>query len=288
MMTNRAGPTVGGVLQDAIVQLKTAGVEMPELDARLLLQEAVGLSHADIIADGARGLGAEAVAGFAQMMARRLAHEPVSRIVGRRAFWGLDLAVSASVLDPRADTERLIEAVLERVAETGRMPGRIADIGTGSGAIVLALLSEFPKATAVASDICDAALEVAQANAENLGLEARIEFVRGSCLEPLVGTYDLIVSNPPYIRSADIAGLSEDVRQFDPLLALDGGADGLDFYRVLVSESQLWLKPDGALFVEIGHDQATDVCQIADECGWNSIEILKDMAENDRVLCLSR
>jgi len=282
--------TISGALAAATIRLQDAGVDTPQLDARLLLQETAKIDHADIISSGNRVLSLDEAVHFERFIVRRCVREPVHRILGKRQFWGLELDVSPAVLEPRADTERLIEAVLEWVdAHSNRLhPLRIADIGTGSGAIVVALLSELKNATAVAVDICKDALTVARANACKYGLGERIQFVQGSHCQPLTGMFDLVLSNPPYISTPNIEGLAPEVRNFDPLIALDGGVDGLDAYRQLLAESFNFLTVNGAVFFEIGHDQATDITQMAEKLAWQGIKTLQDLAGNDRVFQASR
>jgi release factor glutamine methyltransferase len=216
-----------------------------------------------------RRLTATEAARLEEAARRRVAGEPVARIVGNREFWGLPLQLSAATLVPRPDTETVVELALEMLqppADPDRQ-WRIADIGTGSGAILLALLSELPDAFGVGTDISVAALRTASSNALHLGLTARAAFVACDYAAALSGALDLIVSNPPYIRSADIAGLSIEVRDHDPLLALDGGTDGLDAYRALIPQAARLLAPGGALVVEAGHGQSGEIQGLIDAAG---------------------
>jgi release factor glutamine methyltransferase len=240
------------------------GVESPELDARLLIGHALGLDLTGLIVAAARTLSAEEARTIEAMAERRLAGEPVARIVGHKEFWGLSFELSAATLVPRPDTETLVEAALEftRDAEMAERPIRIADIGTGTGAILLALLSELPQARGIGTDISRDALTVATHNAERLKLLDRADFVESDYASALDGQFDLIVSNPPYIRSRDIESLALDVRVHDPHLALDGGDDGFDAYRAIAPQAARLLRPDAALIVEIGQGQADDVIRI--------------------------
>jgi release factor glutamine methyltransferase len=192
---------------------------------------------------------------------RRLAGEPVARILGHKEFWGLPLQLSPATLVPRPDTETVVELALEMLRNDGtsRRPLRIADLGTGSGAILLALLSELPDGYGVGTDVSPAALATARANAARLGFASRAAFIACDYAAALSGPLDLIVSNPPYIRSAEIADLATEVRDHDPRLALDGGADGLDAYRALVPQAARLLAPGGVLAVEVGHDQSGEL-----------------------------
>ena len=194
-------------------------------------------------------------------MRRRLQGEPVARILGTKEFWGLPLRLSAETLVPRPDTETVVELALEmlRAAPVPNHGLRIADIGTGSGAILLALLSELPDACGIGTDISAAALQTAHSNAAHLGLAHRATFIACDYAMALSGRFDLIVSNPPYVRSVDIAGLATEVRDHDPHRALDGGSDGLDAYRALIPQAAPLLAPGGVLVVEVGHGQSADV-----------------------------
>jgi release factor glutamine methyltransferase len=205
------------------------------------------------------------------LTARRLAHEPVAHLLGRKEFWGLELQVNADVLVPRPETETLIEAALDILKERRMQPLRIADLGTGSGALLLALLREFPNATGFATDRSAPALEVARANARHHGLTPRAAFILGDYGLALSGGFDLVVSNPPYISTADIAGLAPDVRDYDPLLALDGGTDGLQAYRAIAADARRLAAPGGVLILEIGAGQAEGVTALLAQAGMAAI-----------------
>jgi release factor glutamine methyltransferase len=236
---------------------RAAGLDTPELDARILAGHAFGLDHAGLASAAARPLVAEEAAWIAEFSARRLAGEPVARIVGTKEFWGLPLIVTPAVLVPRPETESVVELALEFAGDRAR-PLRIADLGTGSGAILLALLLELPNATGVGTDISDAALEVARTNARKLGLEGRATFVASDYGASLQTPFDLVVSNPPYIASREIETLGPEVREHDPRLALDGGADGLAAYRAIAADAAR-LIGSGHLVVEIGASQQREV-----------------------------
>ena len=214
--------TVAGLMRRAANQLSLRGIETAALDARLLLQAAASITHADIVAEPDLILPAEVTAGFWLLVERRCTFEPVSRILGTREFYGRNFRVTPDVLDPRADTETLIGAVL--ALAKGRGPLRILDLGTGSGAIVMTLLAELPEALAVATDLSAAALQVAKGNAEALGVANRVRFARANWFDGVDGQFDFIVSNPPYIPLGDIAGLAVDVRDFDPHKGAGWGA----------------------------------------------------------------
>ena len=238
--------------------LRIARIETPELDARILVGHALSLDHAGLVAAAARRLAGAEAAEISILAARRLAGEPVARILGRREFWGLPLTVTPAVLVPRPETETVVELALS-LPETARaQPLRIADLGTGSGAILLALLSELPHAFGVGTDLSADALEVARANARNLGLEKRAAFVRCDYGSALTGGFDLVVSNPPYVATRDIATLSIEVRDHDPRRALDGGADGLNAYRAIAADARRLIGA-GHLVVEMGAGQLPDI-----------------------------
>jgi release factor glutamine methyltransferase len=238
-----------------------ASLDSAELDARLLLGAALRLDLTGLIASGARLLTASEAERVETFAARRLRGEPVARILGEKEFWGLRLRLSAETLVPRPDTETVVELALAMLRD-GPMSSaaiRILDIGTGTGAILLALLSERPEASGIGTDVSEGALATATQNAALLGLASRAGFVACSYASALKGPFDLVVSNPPYIPSADIDGLAEEVRAHDPLTALDGGADGLDAYRALIPQAARILRGGGALVVEAGYGQSHQI-----------------------------
>jgi release factor glutamine methyltransferase len=256
-----AGQTVETARRALTARLRTGAIDSAELDARILVGAALGLDLTGMIAAAARSVTAAEAARLEDFARRRLRGEPVARILGTREFWGLPLQLSAATLVPRPDTETVVELALEmlRAARPRLHPLRIADIGTGSGAILLALLSELPEACGIGTDISVAALWTARANAARLGLAARAAFVVCDYAAALSDSFDLMVSNPPYIRSAEIADLATEVRDHDPRRALDGGIDGLDAYRALIPQAARLLKPGGALVVEAGLGQSGDI-----------------------------
>ena len=270
-----AGQTFEAARRMLTARLRTNTNDSAELDARILLGAVLSLDLTGMIAAAERRVTAAEAARLEDAVRRRVAGEPVARIVGSREFWGLSLQLSAATLVPRPDTETVVELALEmlRPLEMPRPRAdperrlRIADIGTGSGAILLALLSELPDANGVGTDISVAALQTASGNAVQLGLASRAAFVACDYAAALSGAFDLIVSNPPYIRSADIAGLSIEVRDYDPLGALDGGTDGLDAYRALIPQAARLLAPGGALVVEAGQGQSGEIQGLIDAAG---------------------
>lgn len=258
-----ASVTIAQARRALAAALRDAGIETPEVDARILIGHALGLDHAALTARGDTRLDVAAIRQIDGFAARRLAREPVARILGCQEFWSLPLAVTPAVLVPRPDTETVVELALEQLSGARRVERlRILDIGTGSGALLLALLTELPNATGTGTDISGAALAVARDNATTLALASRATFIVTRFADGLAGPFDLIVSNPPYIAAADIDGLAPEVRCFDPRLALDGGADGLDAYRAIVADAARLLAPGGRLVLELGIGQAEPVAAL--------------------------
>ncbi len=257
----------------AVRALEAAGIAKPRLDARLLLAACLGSDGCPSEATHAR---------LEPMLARRMAGEPVSRILGRREFWSLDFALSPATLDPRPDSETIVEAALARIADR-RLGLRIADLGTGTGCLLLALLSELPNASGVGVDIDGGAARMAAANARRLGLAARASFMAGDWGAGLIREFDCVLSNPPYIPSADIAGLPPEVR-CDPRAALDGGRDGLDGIRGAAAAAAHLLKPGGLALIEIGAGQARAAAGIAGRAGLRLLAMDKDLAGHPRVM----
>lgn len=249
-------------------EFRARGIDSPELDARLLIGHALGLDHAALAARADQLLSREQQTAIAALARRRLAHEPVARIVGTKEFWSLPLRVTDATLVPRPETETVVAAVLDALDRRGPRlrPWRIADIGTGSGAIALALLAELPNAFVVGTDINAAAIMVARDNARRLGL-TRTSYLVCDMVSCLRGPFDAIVSNPPYVAAADVDRLPLEVRQFDPRSALDGGADGLHWYRVLAAAAAPLLAGNGVLAVELGKDQEEQVAALIAAAG---------------------
>jgi release factor glutamine methyltransferase len=242
-------------------RFRTGAIDSAELDSRILVSHVLGLDLTGLIAAANRLVTSDESARLEDFARRRLTNEPVARLLGSREFWGLSLKLSAATLVPRPDTETVVELALEmlRAAPDSDRSLRLADIGTGSGAILLALLSELPGAYGAGTDISELALRTAASNATSLGLGGYAGFIACDYAAALSGPFDLIVSNPPYIRSADIAGLATEVRDHDPRLALDGGSDGLDAYRALIPQAARLLGRRGVLVVEAGQGQSGDI-----------------------------
>jgi release factor glutamine methyltransferase len=270
--TSFAGQIVETARRALTARFKQQGIDSAELDARLLAGAALGLDLTGLIAATERTVTREEATCLENFLQRRLAGEPVARILGVKEFWGLALELSPATLVPRPDTETVVELALEIWRAEGKPDPqpRIADIGTGSGAILLALLSELPEATGIGTDISLMALQTAKRNAARLGFASQTAFVACNYALALSGMFDLIVSNPPYIRSADIAKLDREVREYDPPRALDGGADGLDAYRTIVPQAAGLLAPGGTLIVEAGCGQSGPIADLMSASGLTS------------------
>ncbi len=263
------GHSVDSARRALAATFKAHGLDSPELDARLLIGNALDLDLTGLIVAAARTLTAAEAATIEAKAQRRLAGEPVARILGYKEFWGLSFELSPATLVPRPDTETVVQTALAfvRDANMTERPIRIADIGTGTGAILLALLSELPLATGIGTDISRDALATAERNAGRLALAPRAAFVESNYAAALDEPFDLIISNPPYIRSQDIEHLALDVRAHDPHVALDGGDDGLEAYRAIAPQAVRLLRPGAALIVEIGQGQDADVARIFSAAG---------------------
>lgn len=277
------------ILQDIYNDIRTrltrAGIDSPALAARILVREALGVDDAALIAGRAVTATPAQLDRLEAMVRRRLNGEPVSRILGRREFWGMDFTVTPAVLDPRPDTETLVAAVLETMRD--RPPARILDLGTGSGCIVISLLHAFPEATATAVDLSPDALAVARTNAGNLGVAERLTLIQGSWFENVTGRYDLIVSNPPYIPNPAIESLDREVRNHDPILALAGGDDGYDAYKTIIGGLKSFLNPDGLCYLEIGINQGENVARLVRESNLSLRRTIPDIAGIPRAVEIS-
>ncbi|HEX2387266.1 MAG TPA: peptide chain release factor N(5)-glutamine methyltransferase [Candidatus Binatia bacterium] len=275
--------TISSALRDAATRLTAARIVSAGLDAEILLAFALGIERGRVYMNGDRALVGAALARFRALVSRRADGEPVSYIIGRREFWSLDFIVTPAVLTPRPETELLVEAALKLVAANSSP--RILELGTGSGAIAVALAKEIPGAQIVATDISTDALKVARENARRHGVENRISFVAGDLFDAVAQmTFDAIASNPPYIRDADIAALPRDVRGFEPLISLDGGADGMDFYRRIAREAPRYLNARGFIAVEIGACMGANVARLFAAAGFADVRVEKDLAGLERVV----
>ncbi|MDP9840462.1 release factor glutamine methyltransferase [Neorhizobium huautlense] len=265
-----------------------AGLADAAFEARYLVGGLLGLSNTEVFTGGDRLLTLAETAKIADAIERRLRHEPVHRIIGARDFHGLTLKLSKETLEPRPDTETLVEALLPHAQQIAAQKGavRLLDMGTGTGAIALALVKALPQLTAIGSDISRDALDTAGANAHLNGVADRFSTRESRWFDKIEGCFDIIVSNPPYIRSDVIPELQPDVRDFDPLVALDGGPDGLDAYRDIADGARAFLEPGGWIGLEIGYDQKETVAAIFEQQGFALIDAVRDYGGNDRVLLL--
>jgi len=264
-------------------RLKDAGIDQPAIDARLMLEVAADVTRTEIVTDPYRMLTAEQWATLDDYLTRRARREPVSHIIGRKGFWKILLQVNKNVLTPRPETEVIVDEVLKAFPE--HMAFTMLDLGVGSGTILLAVLAERPAAKGLGIDVSEEALAVARDNAASLDLNTRSTFLRGDWTAGLHdSSFDLVVSNPPYIASHVIETLEPEVRDHEPRLALDGGADGLDAYGQLAPEILRVLKPGGLFAVEIGYDQSVAVEALFREAGARGVKTVKDLSTHDRVV----
>lgn len=278
-------PTVKEILAEGRQRLAHAGVAAPALDARLLLQHAANLTAADLIANQDTAVDAHAAAAFRLLLERRVLREPVSKIIGRKEFYGREFIVSRDVLDPRPDSECLIELCLDVI--DAREATQVLDLGTGSGILLLTLLAERRGLRGLGVDVSEEALAVARCNAEALALSGRCEFAQGSWFDPVAEVFDLIVSNPPYIETAALDWLQPEVVVYDPRRALDGGADGLEPYRVIAANASTHLMPGGHVAVEIGQGQAAGVIDIFARHGLQPVQRRADLSGITRALAFA-
>jgi release factor glutamine methyltransferase len=280
-------PTYGDLVNRAARRLKSAGIDGARLDARLIVGTVAGLDAAALLSRSRDPVSADVAERTGQLVARRENREPLAHILGNREFWSLSFGVTPHTLIPRPDSETLIDAALQWAAERDR-PLRVLDLGCGTGCLLISLLTEWPQATGFGVDIDEAALAVAKENACNLGCGDRAQFACADWGDGLDGTYDVVISNPPYVRESDLAGLEPEVSRFEPRLALCGGIDGLDAYRALAQRIGAFLAPGGAIFLEIGIGQGPEVARIMAETGFDLIEEKHDLAGIVRCLAMGR
>ncbi|HEY8012363.1 MAG TPA: peptide chain release factor N(5)-glutamine methyltransferase [Dongiaceae bacterium] len=275
-------------LREIGARLAPAGIAEPRREARLLLAAATGLSQAQLVAEPKRPLNEAEAGRLAELAGRRESREPLSRILGRREFWSLSFALGPETLDPRPDSETLIEAALAWLGPSrGRAEGtmlKILDLGTGTGCLLLALLSELPRAEGLGIDTQPGAVAIARANAEALGLGARARFRTGDWGQGIGERFDVILCNPPYVPAAEIARLEPEVARFDPWLALSGGSDGLDSYRALALQLPDLLAGEGRAFIELGFGQATAAAGLFETGGLQTVDCRSDLAGIPRCL----
>lgn len=273
--------TVGEVLRDLTARLGAVGIDTARLDARVLVGHVLGIEPVQVFSRPERRLSDEERGALEMLAARRERREPISHIIGHREFWSLRFKVTADTLDPRPDSETLIQAVLDLLPDR-QAPHQILDFGTGTGCLLLALLSELPEAQGLGIDASEAALAVAQENAQGLSLAHRVEFRRGDWGRGLDGLFTVIIANPPYIPDDDIPGLEPEVGAFEPITALAGGADGLDCYRRLIPDMARLLAPGGIAALEVGRGQAAAVADILRRHDLAAVEMRQDLAGVER------
>lgn len=280
-------PSYHSCLQHAAKTLASAGVASPRLDARLLLAYVCDVSSEKILGYPQTELTQPQQEQFSQLITRRANREPLSHLIGKREFWGMDFTVTADTLDPRPDSETLIEAVIEQFSNR-KEPLNILDLGTGTGCLLLSLLATYPHAKGVGVDVSASALEVAKTNAKHLALAKRTRFMLNDWCEGLEETYDIIVSNPPYITSSDVKTLEPEVAHYEPYLALVGGEDGLSCYRKIIPQLPPLLSSKGYAFLEFGQGQEHQVMNIALEAGLTYVSFKKDLATITRCIVLQK
>lgn len=275
--------TVAGAMTDAARRLAAAGIPEPRFEARILIGHALGVGMETVIGHPERELSPGEIERIAALLAARCARRPLAQLTGRREFWSLAFEVSEDTLDPRADSECLIEAALARIPERNAAL-QILDLGTGTGCLLLALLNELPNARGTGTDISMPALAVARRNAAALSLAARTSFLEGEWGRGLEGPFDVILANPPYVPGPDLPGLQPEVALFEPRLALDGGADGLDCYRALAPDLARLLAPGGFAVIEIGDGQRETVVAILENAGLGVPAVARDLGGRERGL----
>jgi release factor glutamine methyltransferase len=277
--------TVGACLCRAGQHLRAAAVDQPRLEARLLLAHAMGCRTEDLLREPRAPVPPEAAARFGELLRRRLGHEPVAHLLGEQEFWSLPFLVSPATLIPRPDSETLVEAAVDLFPDRGRVR-RVLDLGTGTGCLLLAALSEFGRATGLGVDRVPEAAALARRNAERLGLAARAGFIVSDWAAPVADLFDLVLSNPPYIESGAIPGLMPEVERHEPASALDGGADGLDAYRAVVAALPGLLAPGGRAVLELGQGQRAAVEAIARAEGLEPLGCRADLGGVERALII--
>lgn len=262
-------------------QLQQTGSQSPALDARLLISFALNMTHEAFVLNNEQKLSDEEIDTIHHLIEQRVAGKPVAKIIGKKEFYGRDFKTTMDTLDPRPDSETLIETVLKKSDYDKPI---VLDLGTGTGCLVLTLLAEMPTARAIAVDQSLAALNVAKENAWTIGVEDRVVFIQSDWFDQVLGQFDIIISNPPYIPQGDIDGLAKDVREYDPMSALVGGVDGLDPYRVIIPQSKTFLKPGGLIVFEVGQGQSDDVATLLENAGFGDVGIVSDLAGIGRVV----
>lgn len=274
--------TLAGLYQSIKGRLQQVGIDSFAMDARLLMCHALQMTHEGFVLHNNRDISDAENAAIEMLVQMRLDGKPVAKIIGKKEFYGRDFITTEDTLDPRPDSETLIESVLQHCR--GTRPPVILDLGTGTGCLVLTLLCEMPMAQAIAVDASPAALEVARRNAIALGVEDRVLFVQSDWLTDVAGSFDVVISNPPYISESEIPTLAREVRVYDPMAALVGGIDGLDPYRIIIPQLDGFLKPGGFVAFEIGQGQENDVMALLRDNGFGQVEARADLAGINRIV----
>jgi release factor glutamine methyltransferase len=277
--------TIASVLADAARRLDEGGVENPRGEARVLLSHVLGLGPEKVIGHPELEIDGDGVSKFEAALSRRVLREPMSHVLGKREFWSLNFRVTPDTLDPRPDSETVVEAVFEHISDRGRRL-RVLDLGTGTGCLLLAILSELPNATGVGVDISPAALDIAKENSKTLGFDNRAEFKLAQWDDGLDDAFDIVVSNPPYIPTTELSRLEPEVSRFEPRLALDGGTDGLLEYRALAPVIARRLHREGMAVVELGAGQSVPVSDIMNSDGLRIVDQRHDLGGVIRCLVL--
>jgi len=283
-LDNIATMTRGEALKITSAVLNDAGIAEAFQEARLLLCHVFNIDTIELIGGESERAGSNGLKRLAKVVERRLKGEPVSRIIGAIEFYGLPFKLCANTLVPRSDTGTLVDGVLGDLQSENKACPRVLDIGTGTGAIIISILYNMPKAVGTATDIDGRALEIAGLNAAENGVADRLKFVKSDWCGDVEGEFDIIVSNPPYIQTATIPRLAIEVKGFDPLIALDGGKDGLDAYRNIFTQCSQNIAKNGRLYLEIGYDQCEAVVELAKQSKWKFVRLIKDLGANDRIV----
>ncbi len=275
--------TINDAKRFLTAQFRSANIESADIDARLLLIHATGLTRADLIASSQEALSPDLVQKIQALATRRISGEPIDHILGYREFYGLRFKVTKDVLSPRPETEMLVDAALDIIAS--HPTAKVLDLGTGSGAILISILGQAVDVSGTAVDISEGALKIAKENAQTHKVDGRINFEHGAWFAPVKERFDIIISNPPYITKPAMEALSPEVKNFDPYLALSGGDDGLEAYREIISTAKQHLNYAGKIIFEIGFDQKTSVENLLKAAGFLNVITTKDLAGHDRVVC---
>jgi len=265
---------------------RVEGLDSPDIEARLIISYVTGLTHLDLITESSRVLTAQNITDIDVLADRRMQGEPLDHIFGHKDFYGYRFKVSKDVLSPRPETEMLVSAALDIIKLKPK--AHLLDLGTGSGAIIISILTEAPQTQGLAVDISPAALDIARNNAQAHSVDERVVFVEGSWFGPVKGQFDIILSNPPYITDAAMESLAPSVKDYDPAIALRGGADGLEAYRIILSEVKNHLNSSGTILFEIGYDQGKTVTDLLRSASFENIKVAKDLAGHDRLVSANR